>query len=645
MKYEKLFSPYQLGPVKLRNHLFQSVGQIALGSDDRGYTQRYIDYYAERAKNGVGLFITGHVKMESKIDPYPVFFPSLDTDYKWFCELTETVHAYGAKIAVQLNPGTGRLADVSTNGKIPGSSCAQPTLYDPNVYTYEMSVDEIHERARLYGKAAAKAKAAGFDFIVVNTQAYLFDQYLTPAWNKRTDEYGGSLENRLRFVLEAIDEVRKNVGPNYPLLASISMDQGIEGGKTLEDWIGIAQAFEKKGILALHMRNGSYDVGEWKIKGALTASYMSGTCTSLENVRKVRPYVNIPIISDGSFLNPANCEAALEEGVLQMVGVDRPLIADPEWAVKARTGREDEIRPCLRCMECMDRFVAGKFLGCAVNPLVGHEAEAYKYRPTTPKRVLVVGGGHSGILTSIYASKRGHKVTLCEKTDTLGGLMLPASASPYKRQYQLYIDWLKRELDKSEVEVRMGVDVDKKYVDEFKPDAVVICCGSKPIHLKVPGADGENVKIATDVLMDAAGVGENVAVIGSGMVGAECAIDLAMQGKHVKMIEMQSAIGNEIMAQMRRTLVEKMKELGVEMLPGTRTTEITGEGIKAVNVEGAEEFIPVDTVVTAVGLRSQSDLYYELLDSYEKVYMVGDCQQVRRFIDSNREAYAIANIL
>lgn len=645
MKYPTLFTPYKLGPVQLRNRLFQSVGQIALSETERGFTKRYIDYYAERAKNGVGLFITGHVKMESKIDPYPVFFPSLDKDYKWFCELTETVHAYGAKIAIQINPGVGRVADVSTNGIIPGSSCAQPTLYDPNISTFELSKEDIKERVRLYGKACATAKDAGFDIIYVNTQAYLIDQFLTPAWNHRTDEYGGSLENRMRFVMECIDSARENVGPNFPIMASISMDQGIENGKTLEDWIGIAQAFEKKGIIALHMRNGSYDVGEWKIDGALTASYMKSEETPMKNIDLVKPHVQIPIISDGSFITPDNCERILKEGRLDMVGVDRPLIADPEWAKKAMEGRPEDIRPCLRCMECMDRFVGGKFIGCAVNPLAGHEAEAYKYHPTTPKKVLVIGGGHSGMLTALYASKRGHNVTVVEQSDVLGGHMLPASASPYKRQYQRYIDWIKRELDKTDVKIIMNTTVDKKFVDEFGADAIVVCSGSKPIKLNVPGADRDNVKLATDVLMDATGVGEHVAVVGSGMVGAECAIDLAMAGKKVTLVEMADTMGAEIMRQMRLPLLFKLEELGVEMRPSTKTTEILENGMKVINAEGKEEILPVDTVVTSVGLRPDNSLYYELLTEYNNVYIVGDAQRTRRFIDSNREAYAIANLL
>lgn len=644
MKYPKLFTPYKLGPVQLKNRLFQNVGQVALSENERGITKRYIDYYAERAKNGVGLMITGHVKTESKLDPYPDLFPSMDKDYKWFCELTETVHAYGAKIAIQLNPGAGRVADVSTHGVIPGSSSAQPTLYDPNICTYEMSKEEIKERVELYGKAAGKAKAAGFDIIYVNTQAYLIDQFLTPAWNHRTDEYGGSLENRLRFALECIDSVRENVGPNFPIMASISMEQGIEGSKTLEDWIGIAQAFEKKGLIALHMRNGSYDAGEWMIP-ATTGSYLSETCTPLGNIAKVRPHVNIPIISDGSFLNPDTCEDILEKGLLDMVGVDRPLIADPEWAKKAKEGRPEDIRPCLRCMECMDRFVGGKMIGCAVNPLAGHEGEAYKYRPTTPKKVLIIGGGHSGMRTALYASERGHDVTIVEKSNVLGGHMLPASASPIKRQYQLYIDWIKRELDKTDVKIIMNTTVDKKFVDDFAPEAIVVCSGSVPIRLNVPGADRDNVKLATEVLMDATGVGQTVAVIGSGMVGAECAIDLAMMGKDVTLVEMQPTMGAEIMNQMRNSLMHRMESLGVKMMPGTKTTEITDAGMKVINAEGKEEILPVDTVVTSVGLRSENSLYYELLTEYNNVYMVGDAQKVRRFVDSNREAYAIANLL
>ncbi len=646
LRYPHLFSPVKLGPVQIKNHLFQSVGELLMSERDRGFTKRYVDYYAERAKNGVGLFITGHVKMESKLDPYPINMPSLDRDFKLFCDLCETVHSYGAKIAMQVNPGAGRLAEPwAADGYVPGSSSAEPLLYVPSMKTHEMTKEEIKQRVEIYGQACATAKAAGVDFIYVNCQAYLNDQFLTPAWNHRTDEYGGSLENRMRFIMEQIDACRAACGENFPILASISMDQGIPGGKTLEDWIAIAQAFEKKGIVAVHMRNGSYDASE-ATSDSMTHSYMRPGLASQPNVDKVRPHVNIPIISDGSFRKPEECEKVLAEGRLTMVGVDRGMIADPEWARKAREGRPEDIRPCLRCMECMSRYCENKTVGCAVNPLVGREAEAYTYHPVEKKKkVLVIGGGHSGMLTAIYAAKRGHDITVVEKDSVLGGHMLQASASTYKHEYREYIDWLKRELDKSGVKVLMNTPVDKKFVDTFAPDAIVVSSGSVPAIPPVPGVNGKNVVTAMDTLMDSGKAGENVVLLGSGMVGCEAAIDLAMAGKKVTMVEMLPEIGREIIYMMKYPVLTKLATLGVEMRASTIAKEITNEGVKVMNAEGKEEFLPCDTVVLATGLRPDNSLYFELAQEYPEIYLVGDGERVGRFIDSGRAAYNIAKCI
>lgn len=645
LKYPNLFSPVKLGPVEIKNKLFMSVGELQLSERDRGFTKRYIEYYEERAKNGVGLFITGHVKMECKLDPYPVAMPSLDRDFKLFAELCETVHSYGAKIAMQVNPGAGRLSDMSANGFVPGSSSEQPLLYVPNVNAYELSKDEIAERVRIYGQACATAKAAGVDIIYVNCQAYLNDQFLTPAWNHRTDEYGGCFENRIRFIMEQIDAARETCGENFPIMASISMDQGIPGGKTLEDWIALAKAFEEKGLVAVHMRNGSYDAGEHN-SDSMTHSYMREGLASQANVDKVRPHVNIPIISDGSFRMPEQCEQILEEGRLTMVGVDRGMIADPEWARKAREGRPEDIRPCLRCMECMSRYCENKFIGCAVNPLAGREGDAYKYRPVEKKKkVLVVGGGHSGMLTAIYAAKRGHDITVVEKSSVLGGHMLQAAASPYKHEYKEYTAWLERELEKSGAKVIMNTTVDKAYVESFAPDAIVVSSGSVLSVPQILGVERESVLSSLDVLMDHSNVGDNVVIIGSGMVGCEAAIDLAMAGKKVTLIEMLPEIGREIILMMKAPILTKLAQLGVEMLPSTKTTGIYDGYITVQDNSGSESKISCDTVVLATGLKSDNRLYYELAAEYPEVYLVGDGERVGRFIDSGRSAYNVANTI
>ena len=276
MKYEHLFAPIDLGPVHLKNRIFMSPMHPNLSESPNGhFTKRYIEYFKERAKNGVGLIMTGHIKAERKIDPYPCAyrFPCLDKadEVKYFAELTDAVHLYGAKIAVELSAGTGRIADSLVDNFIPGSASEVPMLYMPHIKTRELTVEEIQGLVKAYGQAAANAKKAGFDIIYVHASAYLLDQFLTPAWNHRTDEYGGSIENRMRFMMECIDSARAAVGDDFPLMAGFTMDQGIQDGKTEEDCIAIAKALEAKGILALHVRDGAYDTMNLMIPSNLNA--------------------------------------------------------------------------------------------------------------------------------------------------------------------------------------------------------------------------------------------------------------------------------------------------------------------------------------------------------------------------------------
>ncbi len=644
MKYPNLFSPVTLGGVRLRNKLFMSMGNMMLAENGRGFTQKYIDYFTERAKNGVGLLMTGHVKMESKLDPCPITAPSLDQDFKLFSELCEQVHSYGAKIAIQINPGAGRLCDVFDGVYEPAAASEGPCLYYPAVKTRALTKEEIKERVQIFGQAAATAKAAGFDIIVVNTQAYLNDQFLTPAWNQRTDEYGGSLENRLRFIMEQIDAVRATCGPRMPIIANVSMDQGIEGGKTVEDWIGICKAFEEKGLAAVFLRNGSYDSGEFN-SDSMTHSYMRPGLASIANVDKVRPHVNIPIITDGSFRTPEQAEEILAEGRAYMVGACRALLADEEWAIKAMEGRAEDIRPCLRCNECMSRYVEGRFPGCSVNPLAFHEGEAYRYHKPADKvkKVLVIGGGLGGMRSAIYAARRGHDVTIVEKADKLGGKMLQASANKDKEEYRSYVAWVQRELDKAGVKVITGVTADKAYVDEFQPDEIIVGTGTIPTVPPIPGIDGANVKSCYDVLLDHSLVGDNVVVLGGGFVGCETALDLAYDGKKVTIVEMRPEVGADIAVMMKYPIIVKMATLGVVSMGGAATKEITADGIRVVDAEGNEQFIECDNIVTATGRVTDDSLYCELVSEYPHVHMIGDSFAPGKFIDVGRAAYNIGN--
>lgn len=644
MKYEKLFTPIDLGPIHVKNRIFMSPMHPNLSETPDGvYTKRFIDYFAERAKKGVGLIMTGHVKAERTIDPYPCQykFPCLDRvdEVKYFAELCDAVHLYGAKIVVELSAGTGRVAPSLVDGFIPGGPSEVPMLYVPGVNTRELTKDEIHKLAEAYGVAAGNAKAAGFDAIYVHAHSYLLDQFLTPAWNHRTDEYGGCIENRMRFLMECIDSARRYVGDDYPLIGGFSMDEGIENGKSKEDWIAIAKALEAKGVVALYVKNGSYDGSE-----KVMPSSISPTRTSIDNAAFLKSVVSIPVMTDGALLDPDSCEEVLQAGKIDMTGIGRPLLADADWAIKAKAGKPEDIRPCLRCMECLNRSMTGLFSGCSVNPVMGRESEQFESKALTSKKVLVVGGGQSGMLSAIYASQRGHKVILVEEKKTIGGHLRESAMPFYKDETRRYMDWILRELNKTDVEIQTGIKVDKSYVDSIKPDSIIICTGSTPIKPNIPGNDNAKVHFATDALMDKSLVGNKVVIIGSGLVGIETALDCVHNGKDVTLVEMMPEIGPDLSLAVKYSMLGKVMTSHIKCMPSTKLTAINDKGA-IVNNDAGEQLIEADTVLLAVGLRAENKLYDELILDYPEVYIVGDAIKARRFFNANREAYTIAKTL
>ena len=641
MKYETLFTPIDLGPLHIKNRIFMSPMHPNLSESPNGhYTKRFIDYFAERAKKGVGLIMTGHVKAERTIDPYPCQykFPCLDRidEVKYFAELCDAVHMYGAKIAVELSAGTGRVAPGLADGYVPGAPSEIPMLYVPGVNTRELTKEEIHQLVEAYGVAAGNAKAAGFDAIYVHAHSYLLDQFLTPAWNHRTDEYGGSIENRMRFLMECIDSARKAVGDNYPLIGGFSMDEGVENGKSKEDWIAIAKALEAKGCVALYVKNGSYDVSE-----KFMPSNISGTCTSIDNAAFLKSAVSIPVITDGALLTPDTCEEVLSSGKIDMAGLGRPLLADPDWVLKAKAQKSEDIRPCLRCMECLNRSMNGLYSVCSVNPVMGRECEQSNEKAAVSKKVLVIGGGQSGLLSAIYAAERGHQVILAEEKGTLGGHLRESAVPFYKDETRLYMDWIMRQIDKLDIQILTNQKADKTFVDSIAPDSIIICTGSKPIKPNVPGIEDNKVHFAVDALINPEIVGNKVVIIGSGLVGIETALECKEKGKDVTLVEMLPEIGPDLNLAIKFSMLGKVMSSNITCMPGTKLSGVTEDGAVVTN-ENGEQILNADTILLAAGLRAENALYDQLLMEYPEVYIVGDAVKARRFFNANREAYTVA---
>ncbi|NLJ33512.1 MAG: FAD-dependent oxidoreductase [Firmicutes bacterium] len=643
MKYPKLFEPTRIGALELRNRIVLSPAHTNFTVDNK-YTDRYIEYYKERAKGGVGLIISAHVMPEVDVDPYPTTFgyPTLDSaaEIKYFTELVEGVHQYGAKIAIELSPGTGRLADELIEGKPPLGPSEIPLLLMPTMKTQELTKEEIRQLINSYGKSAGLAKRAGFDAIYIHFLAYLGDQFLSACWNHRRDEYGGSLENRMKFLRDCIDSVRENVGEGFPLIVGLALDHGFPGGRELEETIKIAKLLEPLNIDALHLRRGSYDAMTLLIPTA----YMEDG-VSVDHAHQVKKAVNIPVIVDGKLSDIGHCEALLCEGKTDFIGMARPFITDPHWPNKARTGNEKEILHCIRCMECIDRVFFAKYSACSVNPEYGREYKGPITKSKNPQKVLVAGGGAAGMTAARFLAKRGHDVTLMEKSGQLGGHLLEAAVPSYKKGTKQYLQWLVRQVMNLPMEIKLNTPVTADLVAHMQPNVLIVSTGSTPFVPQVAGIEGKNVRLATELLVNYRDLEDNIVIVGAGLVGCETALFLREKGKkNITLIDMLPVIAQDVIFMERGSLLAELERKEIKQKTGLQLKEVTSTGIVVKDENGKEESIKANTIVMATGLQANDSLFNDLKDkvTVDEIYKIGDCVAPRKFIDAVHEAYTVA---
>lgn len=644
-QFAELFEPGKIGNLCIKNKIVQSPlhSKNCEGFEMR-YSHWYTEYFRERARGGVGLIITGHVKAEKTIDPYPInsTFPCMDSDLaiRDFNEVTETVHQYGAKIAIQLSAGTGRLADIPQPSRWPAAPSRQPLFFHKDLVARELSRSEIGGLIQAYGYAAGLAKRAGFDALYIHAHSYLIDQFLSTCWNQRKDEYGGSLENRMRFFCECLKIARQSIGNDFPIIVGLGLEHGFEGGRKLDETIEIAKRMEQLGVNAFHLREGCYDVNPPTMPNA----YM-GEAISVPNAAKLKAHINIPVIVDGALGNPELAEECLAQGKIDFVGLARPLLVDPEWPKKVRTGRIEEICPCIRCMECLQRATLGKFIGCSVNARAGREREAPIAPAPIPKKVLVIGGGPGGMEATRIAAKRGHRVTLVDKRSKLGGNLQEASAPPFKKQLVLYLQWLERQVRSTEAEVILEKEADRSFIKEINPEAIIVATGTHPSTPDIPGVTGKKVMQAVDYLNNRPAVGPKVVVIGGGLVGCETALCLAEQVESVTIIEMLPEILAGVSIYSKYTLMEKMIQAKIKWETGLKLEAIKEKGITTIDSKGSQNIFLADTVILATGFKANNVLYQSLEKEGYEVYAVGDCLNVGKIIDAVRGGYTIAREL
>ncbi|GER73567.1 oxidoreductase [Weizmannia acidilactici] len=660
MKYKKLFETVKIRNLELKNrYAMAPMGPLGLADAEGGFNQRGIEYYTARARGGTGLIITGVTFVDNEVEEHgmpnvpcpthnPVHFVRTSR------EMTERIHAYDAKIFLQMSAGFGRVTIPTNLGEYP------PVAPSPIPHRWldktcrELTVEEIRSIVRKFGDGAYNAKRAGFDGVQIHAvhEGYLLDQFAIAFFNHRTDEYGGPLENRLRFAREIVEEIKKRCGEDFPVTLRFSPKSFIkdwrdgalpgekfeEKGRDLEEGIEAAKLLVSYGYDALDVDVGSYDSWWWSHppmyqKKGLYIPY----------AKLVKEAVDVPVICAGRMDNPDLALSALEDGACDIISLGRPLLADPDYVNKLRTGQVADIRPCLSCHEgCMGRIQEYSALGCAVNPAACREKEAALKPALRKKRVLIAGGGVAGCEAARVLALRGHEPVIFEKSDRLGGNLIPGGAPDFKEDDLALVAWYEHTLAKLGVEIHLNTTLTKEEIQAVDVDAVLIATGSNPKIL--PLGDQNKVFTAEDVLLDKVDTGENVVVVGGGLVGCELALHLAEKGKKVSLVEIQDKLlaVNGPLCHANSEMLERLVPFkGVEVYTSSKVVDTT-EKTAVVDVNGELKEIEADSIVLAVGYTSEKSLYEELKFDIADLHVIGDARKVANIMYAIWDAYEVA---
>jgi 2-enoate reductase len=631
----KLFEPGRIGKILIKNRIVMAPMHVGgLTEMDGRLSQRCIDYYVARARGGVGLIITTPHSIRREIRSYKMWMTGLS-------ELADATHDYGVKIAVQLAAGQGRNVSADYLRSVGAvAPSALPCFFNPDVLAHELRIEEIQQLVQGFQFAAEIVSSAGVDAIELNCHyGYLADEFLTDLWNKRTDGYGGDLEGRLRFPLEIIQAIKRGAGAEFPLSFRFGLTYYLEGARRVEEGLVIARKVEAAGVHAVHVDAGCYETEYW---GIPTVYLKPGCLVNLsEMVKKV---VNIPVITVGKLGNPKLAERVILDGKADFIALGRPLLADPEWPHKVKQGKFEDIRPCIGCENCLGRMREGKYISCAVNPTTGMERQLAIRQAERAKSVLVVGGGPGGMEAARIAALRGHKVTLWEQGDALGGNLIPASVPEFKQEYRSLVKYLSTQIEKLGVNIELAKEATVERIQAMKFDVVFIATGSTPIIPDVPGIGKGNVVVAVDLLLGKRDAGQSVIVIGGGLVGCETALYLTQKGKKLTIVETLNDILPDTFRINHTHLQTLLVDANIEILTSTKVLEITDDGIIIADKYG-ERKIKADTIVLAVGFKPDRSLSETLDGQIPEVDEVGDCIEPRKVINAIWEGFRKARLV
>ena len=629
-KFPHLSQPIQLAGVTFRNRMFSAPMGGTDITNDGCIGPKSTAFYELRARGGAGAVTVSECMVHPETDGSHAYHldPAILNSLASATYTADAIRRHGAIPSLELSHSGMYAGTYMTDKKRQKglaqwgpSACVRPD----GVPVGELTTDMIADIVAAYGRVAGLAKRAGFEMIMIHAgHGWLINQFLSPYFNKRTDQYGGSLENRCRLAKEVLTAVRAAVGPRFPIELRMSGSELFDGGYDLDEGVRIAQQLESY-VDLLHVSAGTYQRGFGDTHPSMFKEHGCNVYLAAE----IKKHVSVPVATLGGLNDPEQMEEIIASGKADVVYMARALLADPELPRKVVEGRDADIVHCLRCFTCMAERAATGTRRCTVNPLIGRELDGVEIQPApVKKKVLVAGGGPGGLYAAYTAARRGHQVILCEKESALGGILKSEQAIPFKHEMYELAGTYARLARQAGVEIRLNTEVTPAYVEQEAPDGLIIAVGSTPLVPPIPGLDGDQVVVVNGYYREKDKVTDQVVVFGGGLAGCECAVHLGMEGKTVHLVEMRDELAPDANVRHRPLLLEQIDKYVTAVHTGCKGLEVRPDGIVCQTKDGQQILVPGTSVICALGQRARTDVVEALQDCAPYVRVIGDASRV-----------------